>query len=338
MKVLLKLKHPIKVPMSAFVANIVVLIGTKILQKEECLLTKNQLEYLKLLETQRSNRENERLTGERDRVTKELGFGNLAENMRSNRAKEAQQVAVLGETQRSNLAQEELKRISLDETSRSNQANERLKEQSNKIAGYNFLEIRRSNKAREQETNRANLAKEAETKRSNLAQEAENYRVHSLNDIREGQRIDLAYGTLNEQIRNNNLNYDVSTQRNLEQYRHNLASEIETKRSNEENERIVDSNNTTRNLETQRHDKATEANDKMRTAVYMVSEGFDIGNQFVRTTLTPFGVMGTFSKSGGNNNGKQKKQTQATDPWSWPKQKLSEGPDFGPEYRYYYLE
>lgn len=51
-------------------------------------MTKNQIEYLKLRETQRSNAANERLTEIRDKNAKDLGFATLGETARHNLATE----------------------------------------------------------------------------------------------------------------------------------------------------------------------------------------------------------------------------------------------------------
>lgn len=53
----------------------------------------------------------------------------------------------------------------------------------NQIAYWNLEELKRTNLAKETETNRANLAKEAETRRSNLENEKETRRRDSLKAI-----------------------------------------------------------------------------------------------------------------------------------------------------------
>lgn len=63
----------------------------------------------------------------------------------------------------------------------------------NQLQYHANMEIARSNRAREIETNRANMAKEAEDKRSNLAREAETNRSNLVNEAetaRHQQRID----------------------------------------------------------------------------------------------------------------------------------------------------
>lgn len=114
-------------------------------------MTKNQIEYAKLRETQRANLASEELTRKRDTAARALGIDTLTESVRHNRAGEEQARLVLGETQRSNLAKE-------GETQRSNLAKE--------------SETMRSNLAKEAETHRASVVKEEETERHNKAAEA----------------------------------------------------------------------------------------------------------------------------------------------------------------------
>lgn len=95
-------------------------------------MTKNQIDYQALLESQRANRAGEQLKREQNAETKR---SNLAQEMEANRSHVAQET----ETARSNLAKE--------------------------------LETNRSNIAREVETNRSNLAKELENNRHAVVSE-----------------------------------------------------------------------------------------------------------------------------------------------------------------------
>lgn len=180
-------------------------------------MTKNQIEYLKLRETQRSNLAQEDLTRTRDSRSYEIGLGTLAESQRHNRATEEQARVSLDETARHNLAGEQLTRSSLDESIRHNQAVELEAARHNKVGeSYNeraLKESSRHNLAQEQigrsqvgasyanitlgysqldETNRANVARETETNRSNLVRESETQRHNE-----KGEAIDM-YRNRNE--------------------------------------------------------------------------------------------------------------------------------------------
>lgn len=198
-------------------------------------MTKNQIEYNKLLETRRANSQQEELTRSRD-----------AENARYQQERNRLERLSLDETARSNLARE-------GETYRSNLARE--------------AETYRANLAREsyemernKETHRANLALESlrsatleEQRRANRAQEA----LTSRNlDIQQG-RLDVAIGQL-----------DLSRQQASETVRANKARELETTRANVAKEEETNRANLAREVETSRHNKATEAIDIARAATY----------------------------------------------------------------------
>lgn len=77
-------------------------------------MTKNQIEYNKLLETQRANMASEELTRKRDQATRELGLDQLRETARHNQQVELQARDNLAEQYRNNLAQlQELQRSHL---------------------------------------------------------------------------------------------------------------------------------------------------------------------------------------------------------------------------------
>lgn len=112
-------------------------------------MTRNQIEYLKLRETQRSNQTQEELTRQRDQTTRELGFANLAEAQRHNLAGEQHNINVLGETKRHNVATEQQQVAQLQynyavlgETQRHNQATESAQERQ-------LIELNRHNLATE---------------------------------------------------------------------------------------------------------------------------------------------------------------------------------------------
>lgn len=235
-------------------------------------MTKNQIEYLKLRETQRSNAAQEQLTAHRDARTYEIALGNLNESVRSHKAnedlgnrqllettrsnmeRERTNWAVLGETQRHNqavegetyrhnLETESQARNELSERRRSNLAQEQLQQlnlsyrgQELNIRQNELAETIRSNQAREFETNRSNLAREIETNRSNIAQEKERNRsnVASEQETARSHRATEALRT-----REIGLGYSQLAEaersnraRELETYRSNTAREIETNRTN----------------------------------------------------------------------------------------------------------
>lgn len=145
-------------------------------------MTKNQIEYNKLLESKRSNQANEELTRIRDERAHALG------------------TATLAETSRYHSADIEVRQASLDEQIRSNTARERETERSNLAKE---AETQRSNMVKETETYRSNVARETETARANRA--AEEYRTQQLaldSEVRRGQ--------LAETIRSNRAHESIS--------------------------------------------------------------------------------------------------------------------------------
>lgn len=205
-------------------------------------MTKNQIEYNKLLELQRSNQANEKLTQIRDReaarhnyVSEEVSRLSLDETKRANLIREA-------ETERSNKARE-------NETYRSNVAREDLQRMANE-------ESRRANLAREFETSRHNLASEEvsrgqlqELARSNRAKEqlqsqaqAEVARHNKSGEAISRANVDLGYSQLRETTRANQARELEANRANVaketEVNRHNMATETETARSNSVREKI----------------------------------------------------------------------------------------------------
>lgn len=220
-------------------------------------MTKNQIEYHKLLETQRSNQANEAIQSERNAQTYDLGLKNYGLGLQQ-----------LAETSRHNVATEQLNKLSLDETSRHNLQSEYQNAQA-------LLEQQRHSRAVEAETNRANLARESETTRANIAAETERNRANlasealRASELVESQRyhsmsIGLGYSQLAETARSNqareaetkrsNLAYEAQQLANLqESARHSLVVERETSRAN-----------AAREAETQRANQASEAIAKKR--------------------------------------------------------------------------
>lgn len=152
-------------------------------------MTKNQIEYGKLLEGRRANLAQEDLTRRRDTAAREAKLIELSEVGRHNLAQEQYQKGSLDEQSRHNTALEglqsreiDLKGSTLTETKRANRAREMLQSQQNVEAKRSNLakeelgriqatETQRSNMAREQETTRSNLAREKETSRHNIVSE-----------------------------------------------------------------------------------------------------------------------------------------------------------------------
>lgn len=131
-------------------------------------MTANQIEYNKLRETQRANRENERLTGERDLAARELGKQTLAETQRSNLARESEtaraNLAKEAETVRANLAREaetyRSNTVGEKEAERSHRASEDLKLGENVVKGTYYTARAASDAARVVEQIRHNKAME----------------------------------------------------------------------------------------------------------------------------------------------------------------------------------
>lgn len=159
-------------------------------------MTRNQIEYLKHLETMRNNR------------AVESNQSRLAsESERHNLETEKYNYAHLGEVTRSNLARE-------DETRRSNLVSESLKGEANRIQeAYNReqIELRQLELT---ENQRANLAREE----LGLQQLQESYRSHTANER-------LQRYVAEEQARSNLANEAVRQMTLNEQIRSNLASE-----------------------------------------------------------------------------------------------------------------
>lgn len=126
-------------------------------------MTKNQIEYQKLLETQRANRANEALTGARDEAVRRLGLDTLQETTRHNQQVELQARDNLAEQYRNNVAQ-------LAELQRSHMANEGI---------ANFRE--ETNRLGANENIRHNLSVEEEAARHNQVTEAINQYLGQVN-------------------------------------------------------------------------------------------------------------------------------------------------------------
>lgn len=191
------LKHPFKI----LILLTAMLVMCKLVSlKGDDSITRNQIEFQKLVETKRSNQAQEAQTAARDAATAEYqkstvsnDMAKLRETERSNRERERQSQISLDETARSNRAREDLTRVQNVEQSRHNLAVEQLQ-------NLTFLENQRANLAREAETTRSAKERErlqgeqnAETRRSNLAREG-----LSLDQLSEQIRSNLAQEAIRE--------------------------------------------------------------------------------------------------------------------------------------------
>lgn len=195
-------------------------------------MTKNQIEYNKLLETQRFNTAQAEMQREQianDFVAKQLS---LQESQRHNRASESISALMQQESQRHNLATEQ---VSLDSNA----------------------EQQRANKAREAEQHRSNVAQEALSSRS--LDQSKQYQTASVG--LGYSQVGLGYSQLAETQRTNIAHEGIQMYSNLEQSRANQARENEAKRHNIVSEAISRYGNTLtqqRQSEQTRHNKASE--------------------------------------------------------------------------------
>nr|DAG68973.1 MAG TPA: hypothetical protein [Picobirnaviridae sp.] len=205
-------------------------------------MTRNQIEYNRLLETQRANRASEELTRTRDERSYALGQAQLAEAGRHNLQDEAIRRSSLDESVRSNRARE-------DETARSNRARE--------------LEMSRSNRAAEAEAYRSNVARETELNRANLASESQRRAELALDtEIRRGQLAESQrHNRASENISWSNVSLGYSQL--AEQSRANRQREYQTQQSISEQHRIntLTSNQRARELAIRAQQQQTQAFD-----------------------------------------------------------------------------
>lgn len=169
------------------------------------IMTKNQIEYNKVLETRRSNYAQEDLTRRRDQAARDAKLIELGEASRHNQALEGLQGRSLDETSRHNRESERNQREVVSESRRHNLASERVN-----LMGVQ--ESTRHNRAAERETNRSNLAHEEETKRSNQAREDETKRSNLVDEGISAGRLAMDAITREQQI--------------AETKRHNMAMEL----------------------------------------------------------------------------------------------------------------
>lgn len=232
-------------------------------------MTKNQIEYNKLLETQRSNRAQESLTEKRDNRAYEVSSGTLSETKRHNVAAELVSSNTLAETKRSNLAREE--------------------------------ENYRSNVAKESENVRHNTAVEVETRRSNVAGE----RLRS-RELSEQSRHNLQTESVGRTQAQASMLQATASQRQAlvaasraqEEARHNATVEDESHRANVARETETNRNNVAVLAETIRSNQERERENAAHHTAEDVFKGIDTVSKAVNTGV---GIYKTILglKSGG---------------------------------------
>lgn len=174
-------------------------------------MTRNQIEYVKLLETKRSNLRNEELTSARDTAAREAKLVELKEAARHNLATESLtgrdldiRQASLDETARHNTVTERQTYAAQEEQRRHNTATERA-------TLIDLNERQRHNVVTEAETAQHNRTTEAETSTHNRNVENEAHRHNLVGEVTDAGRLTLDTVTREQQI--------------AETKRHNLAME-----------------------------------------------------------------------------------------------------------------
>lgn len=175
-------------------------------------MTRNQIEYVKLLEARRSNLKNEELTSSRDTLAAEAKRIELREAQRHNTATEQLsrrdldlREGSLDETIRHNQSTEQLQSRQIGETTRHNKAQESETRRHN-------TETEGAQKISLNETGRHNLVTEAETSQHNRNTENEIHRHNLVSEVSDASRIALDTVTREQQL--------------AETKRHNMAMEV----------------------------------------------------------------------------------------------------------------
>lgn len=223
-------------------------------------MTRNQIEYIKVLENRRQANQAHAETVRSNLANETISLDTLEENRRRNQASEALQLRDLIERERANRASEaetaRAHRASENEISRANSAREmetwRHNRESERLSQAQIDETRRYNTevinlrgAELEETYRSNVAREKENSRANRAREQQARRelieLQRANQAREYIQQQQAI----EQHRTNVANEELTRQRNIEQERANREREqlternlLESIRSNVANETI----------------------------------------------------------------------------------------------------
>lgn len=193
-------------------------------------MTRNQIEYSKLKETQRANLQQEALTRQRDLNTYMLGSRNATETERANRERERQGLISLGESERANRAREALQQLTLDETRRAN-----LEKESQGRLGLQIQGRQLDLQSRDVETRERQLS---ETERANRERES-----LSRSQLSETVRHDIQQENINRQGINANYAVGMSgiaqrERESLRNYEVSLGNLSETISHNEETERV----------------------------------------------------------------------------------------------------
>lgn len=212
-------------------------------------MTRNQIEFGKLKETMRANRENERLTGLRDERAHYVNLGQLSETGRHNLATESQARASLDESRRASMAIETIRNAELTEKSRSARATEALRQAELSESQRHNVASETISSAHEAEMARHNVETEREAHRSNIQQEGLKARQISLDysaqmasvaQRRDASQLQAAVdrerisesrrsAVANEELQRQQIN--VTSARDTETKRSNLAKEAELLRS-----------------------------------------------------------------------------------------------------------
>lgn len=189
-------------------------------------MTRNQIEYFKVLETQRANKAQEALTFTRDSNAYVLGAKQHTETQRHNQETEALGRAQLGETIRANQERERYNVLVLNEQQRHNVETEQEAARANRARED---ETRRYNTLYLNELNRSHLAQEQETERANRAREQLTARELTETERYHRDTVGLGYSQLAEQRRANVARETENRRSNIaaeqERFRHNLVEE-----------------------------------------------------------------------------------------------------------------
>lgn len=210
-------------------------------------MTKNQIEYQKLVELKRANLANERLTADRDAATRRLGLDTLQETARHNQQVELQARDNLAEQYRNNTAQ-------LQEIQRSHLASEGLTQQTVDNEYRKNVETGRHNLATELLTDYATavsklgaeLGASSRVDAAGISAAASQY---ASDNALLAKQLDIDLGKLNIAS-----NVGLKTAQLSEEKRKAIAAQSEINRTNRTNEQLKASGL----LETLRHNYVGE--------------------------------------------------------------------------------
>lgn len=166
-----------------------------------------------------------------------------------------------------------------EETHRSNVAQEELTRSRDTISldlrGRELGETQRANLAREAENYRSNVAREAENTRSNLAREAETQRHNYASEKADTARINLGYSQLAETRRSNKAQEALTETRQDRQYYIDLANQQINNARNAETKRA--------NQEAERLKSEAQAETKRHNEVMEGYSDIEAGSDMVKT-------------------------------------------------------